>query len=140
MYIDGGKAHDASGAEEVGDDPETHHLPLDELLILPRVGQVGNDGVDLRPLLAEAVGGEKQLEEVLVGGRVSRLNKQDRLSGNFLVESESCLPVREDLDLVGEEWQAESPRDSFTQLLRRGAGEDDLLSHTFSSGFHADGI
>src|SRR5439155_18512007 len=138
--VDGGQARDASGAEEVGDVPETHHLPGDELLILPRVGQVRNHGVDLRPLLAQAVGGEKQLEEVLVGGRVRRLNNQDCLSGDFLLESESCFPIREDLDLVGEEWQAESPRDRFAQLLRRGAGEDDLLSHTFSSGSHADGI
>src|SRR2546427_11669286 len=90
----------------MGDDAEAHHLPCDELLILSRVGQVGNDGVDLRPFLAEAMGGEKQLEEVVVGGRVGRLDNQDCLSRNFLLESEPCLPIRENLDLVREEWQA----------------------------------
>src|SRR2546426_12697414 len=103
----------------MGDDAEAHHLPCDELLILSRVGEIGNDGVDLRPVLAKAMGGEKQLEEVVVGGRVGRLDNQDCLSRNFLLESETCLPSQQDLDLVREEWQAEAPRASFPPLLRR---------------------
>src|SRR5436309_15885979 len=104
----------------MGDDAEAHHLPCDELLILSRVGQVGNDRVDLRPFLAEAVGGEKQLEEVVVGWRGGRLDDQDCLCRNFLLESQSYLFIAADLDLVTAEWQACPPGDAFTPVLRRG--------------------
>jgi hypothetical protein len=105
-------------------DAQSDSLAGKELLVLPGVCKVRDDRGHFGPRLAELVGCQEKLKHVLVNGVVGRLDDEDALPFDLLVEGELRLAVREDLEFCGEHGEAEFLRQRTPQLFGGRAYQD----------------
>ncbi|MCY1376113.1 hypothetical protein D9M69_635820 [compost metagenome] len=132
MQVDGEHAVDADHGQHVG-----HHLGADRhaggarTAVLAGIAEVGHHGGDPgRRGTAEGVGHHHQFHQVVVGRRTGRLDDEDILAANVLVDFRTDFAVGELADGSVTEGDVQLTNDAPRQIGVGVPREDHHLGHS----------